>query len=270
MAPFRRRSASDRALASPRAVAALLGAVLLGYYLLPLASLAATQSPGAVLARLRDPAVVDAALLSLTAAAITTLASLAFGLPLAYWLSTASGRLRTAVTAAVALPLVVPPVVSGMLLLPVVGTGPIAAGFRSLGLSTTRSLLAVVLAQTFVASPYLVITSLAAFERVDDRYVEAALTQGASPARAFRRIALPLARTGIAAGVTLTFARAMGEFGATMMLAYRPRTLPVSIWTSFLGRGTDAAFPLAVVLLAVSVIALAVVRLAGTGLPGTG
>ncbi|MFB6308106.1 MAG: ABC transporter permease subunit [Haloarculaceae archaeon] len=258
------RGAAGSPLPSPTVLAAVLGAVLLGYYLLPLAGLLATQSPSAILARLAEPAVRRAAITSLLGATVTTLLALVFGLPLAYWLSRTTSRLRTPVVAVVVLPLVLPPVVSGMLLFPVVGTGPVAATAGHFGIATTRSVVGVVLAQTFVASPYLVITALAAFERVDPHYEEVAETLGLSRYATVRKVTIPLARNGIVAGATLTFARAMGEFGATMLLAYRPRTLPVSIFTSFLGQGTDAAFPIAVVLLVVSLVALAVLQLLGT------
>jgi molybdate/tungstate transport system permease protein len=243
----------------------LLGAVLLCYYLVPLLSLVLAQPPGAVIRRLTAPDVVSAATNSLiTSAASATLATL-FGLPLAYWLARAEGRVKTIVTALVVLPLVLPPIVSGMVLLTVVGPNTLlgrtaAAG----GVPLTRSLAGVVLAQTFVASPFVVVTAKAAFEGVDRRLEHASRSLGKSRLATVRRVTLPLAWPGVLAGVTLAFARAIGEFGATIMLAYYPRTMPVQIWVSFTTLGLDRAFPVAVVLLGIAVATLVVLDALGT------
>ena len=242
----------------------LLGGVLLLYYLLPLSSLLVGRSPGAVVGRLSDPAVVSAAGTSLGASLVSTAIATAFGVPLAYWLARANGRVKTAVTALVVLPLVLPPVVSGMLLLTVVGPdtaiGRVAAAN---GLPLTRSIAGVVLAQTFVASPFVVVTAKAAFESVDRSLEQAARSLGKDRLAAARQVTLPLAWPGIVAGITLAFARSMGEFGATVMLAYYPRTMPVQIWVSFTTLGLDHAFPLAVILVALAVGTLAVLHALG-------
>ncbi|MFB6120792.1 MAG: molybdate ABC transporter permease subunit [Halobacteriaceae archaeon] len=243
----------------------LLGGVLLVYYLLPLSSLLLGRSPGAVLGRLRDPTVVSAAGTSLAASLISTAVATAFGLPLAYWLARADGRFKTLVTALVVLPLVLPPVVSGMLLLTVVGPGTLLGRTAAAhGVPLTRSLVGVVLAQTFVASPFVVVTAKAAFESVDRSLEQAARSLGKDRLAAVRQVTLPLAWPGIVAGVTLAFARSMGEFGATVMLAYYPRTMPVQIWVSFTTLGLDHAFPLAVILVALAVGTLAVLNVLGT------
>jgi molybdate/tungstate transport system permease protein len=126
------------------------------------------------------------------------------------------------------------------------------------GLPLTRSLAGVVLAQTFVASPFVVVTAKAAFEGVDRALEHASRSLGKGRLTTARRVTLPLAAPGVLAGVTLAFARAIGEFGATMMLAYYPRTMPVQIWVSFVSLGLDAAYPVAIVLVVVSVLALTV------------
>ncbi|WP_251330234.1 ABC transporter permease [Haloplanus pelagicus] len=243
----------------------LLGATLLCYYLVPLLSLVLAQPPGAVLARLTDPDVVRAAKTSLLGAGASTLLATLLGLPLAYWLARAEGRLPTLLTALVVLPLVLPPVVSGMVLLTVVGPDTLVGGAAATaGVPLTRSLAGVVLAQTFVASPFVVVTSKAAIEGVDRRLEYAARSLGKRRFTAVRRVTLPLAWPGILAGVTLAFARAMGEFGATIMLAYYPRTMPVQIWISFTTLGLDEAFPIAVVLVGLAVATLVVLETLGT------
>jgi molybdate/tungstate transport system permease protein len=246
-------------------VVSLLGALLLCYYLVPLLSLLARGPPGAVLASLTSPAVASAATTSIAASAASAAVATVFGLPLAYWLARADGRLATLVTALVVLPLVLPPVVSGMVLLTVVGPDTLVGGLAAAaGLPLTRSLAGVVLAQTFVASPFVVVTAKASFEAVDRRLEHASRSLGQSRLATVRRVTLPLAWPGVLAGVTLAFARAIGEFGATIMLAYYPRTMPVQIWVSFTTLGLDAAFPVAVVLVGVAVATLVVLNALGT------
>ncbi|WP_121820913.1 ABC transporter permease [Halostella salina] len=263
MFPTRSEAAGRRL--DPLAVALALGGVLLLYYLVPLASLLVAQPPAAVWEQLTTPRVLAAVRTSVTAAAASTAVATALGLPLAYWLARADGRAATLVTAAVVLPLVLPPVVSGMLLLTVVGPGTALGELAAAsGLPLTRSLVGVVLAQTFVASPFVVVTAKAAFESVDPSLEHASRSLGKGRLTTFRRVTLPLSWPGVLAGITLAFARALGEFGATIMLAYYPRTMPVQIWVSFTTAGIDAAFPVAVVLVCVAVATLAALNALGS------
>jgi molybdate/tungstate transport system permease protein len=257
---------SRRETGTPWLTAAyLLGGLLLLYYLVPLAALLFAQPPGEVLARLGDADVLRATAVSLGSATVSTLVATLLGVPLAYWLARTRARVRTLVTAVVVLPLVLPPVVGGMVLLTVVGRGTLlGSAAAAVGLELTGSLAGVVLAQTFVASPFVVVTAKAAFESVDRHLEHASRTLGKPPGTTFRRVTLPLAAPGILAGVTLAFARSMGEFGATLMLAYYPRTLPVEVWVAFSTQGLEAAFPVAVVLVGVAVVVLAVLNAAGT------
>lgn len=245
-------------------VGLVLGGLLLAYYVVPLLSLFVAQPPGAVLATLTTPDVLAAVRTSLASATVTTALATAFGLPLAYWLARTDGRRATLVTALVVLPLVLPPVVSGMLLLTVVGPGTALGRLASsAGVALTRSFAGVVLAQLFVASPFVVVTATAAFEGVDRELEHASRSLGEPPLATFRRVTLPLAWPGIVAGMTLTFARSIGEFGATLMVAYYPRTMPVQIWVAFTTLGLDEAFPVAVVLVGVAVAALVVLNVVG-------
>jgi molybdate/tungstate transport system permease protein len=242
-------------------VALLLGGLLVVYYLAPMLSLLVAVPPAEVLASLGDAAVVDAATTSLLSASLSTLVAALFGLPLAYWLARGEGFATTAVLAVVVLPLVLPPTVGGVVLLTVVGPAtPVGAAAAAAGVPLTRSLAGVVLAQAFVASPFVVVTAKAAFEAVDPALERASRSLGEGRWRTARRVTVPLATPGILAGVTLAFARAMGEFGATMMLAYYPRTMPVQIWVSFVSLGLEAAYPVAILLVAVSLVALAVLN----------
>lgn len=237
-----------------------LAALLVAYYLVPILSLLIAGSPTATLQHVTRPYVVSAVLTSLVSATTSTLLAVIFGLPLAYWLSRTSVRGQRAVITIVLLPLVLPPIVSGMVLLEVFGPDALGGlAQRTLNIRLTRSLAGVVLAQMFVASPFLVITAKAAFDGVDRSLEHASRTLGKDRRTTLRNVTLPLARPGILAGVTLTFTRAIGEFGATIMMAYYPRTMPVQIWVTFLSHGIDAALPIAVVLLGIAVAVLLVV-----------
>ena len=242
-----------------------LGTLLLVYYVLPLVALLTTQSPSAIVARLGEPEVRWAALVSLGSAGVTTLVSAVFGVPLAYVLARRDDWWTAPVTALVVLPLVFPPVVSGMLLVSVFGPSSGIGGlFAAIGLPLTRSFVAVVLAQTFVASPFLVIAAKSAFEGVPQRYEQASRLLGTGRWRTLGWVTLPLAAPGVAAGLVLTFARSMGEFGATLIVAYYPRTLPVQIWVAFSSLGLDSAFPIAAVLVLLSIVVLVILNRLGS------
>ncbi|WP_222919323.1 ABC transporter permease [Natrinema sp. SYSU A 869] len=249
-------------LSSGLAVPALLGAVLFASFVVPFAVFLVRMRDVDVVAGLANPTVRDAIGTSLVTAPISTAIATVFGVPLAYVLSRASFRGKRLVEALVLLPLVVPPIVGGVMLLTVVGRyTPIGAAAAALGMPLTDSRAGVVLAQTFVAAPFLVVTARAGFDGVDPRLEEAARTMGYGRIRTVRLVSLPLARNAIAAGIVLTFVRAIGEFGATMMVAYTPRTMPTQIRVSFIARGIDAIVPIALALLAVAVIVVVAVQL---------
>lgn len=257
MATYSTQSHSDTSGFDWLTVALVLGGILLVYYLAPLVSLFLSVPLGDILTRILNPSVLNAAFNSLVSAAISTVVATVFGLPLAYWLARAEGRWTNAVLAIVVLPLVLPPTVGGIVLLTVFGPGsPIGQWAIDAGIPLTRSLAGVVLAQTFVASPFVVVTAKAAFEGIDHQLEHASRSLGKGRWTTARRVTLPLAMPGILAGVTLTFARAMGEFGATMMMAYYPRTMPVQIWVAFIELGLNNAYPVAIILVTISLSAL--------------
>ncbi|WP_224214548.1 ABC transporter permease [Natrinema longum] len=257
-----RFTASFEWLPTGLAVPALLGAVLLAYFVVPVAVFLLRMRAVDLVAGLTDPTIRDAIRTSLVTAPVSTTIATVFGVPLAYVLSRGSFRGKRLVEALVLLPLVVPPIVGGVMLLTIVGRyTPIGAAAVALGMPLTGSHAGVVLAQTFVAAPFLVVTARAGFDGVDPRLEEAARTMGYGPLRTIRLVSLPLARNAIAAGIVLTFVRAIGEFGATMMVAYSPRTMPVQIRVSFIARGIDAIVPIALALLAIAVIVVVAVQL---------
>ena len=211
------------------------------------------------------PAAAEALRLSLLTTGLSMGLTVLLGTPLAYLLARYRFRGRRLLDALVDLPVVLPPVVAGVALLLVFGrNGVIGGPLDDLGVPLAFTTAAVVLAQTFVASPFVVITAKAAFERVDPALEYASQSLGKSRLTTVRRVTLPIAWPGILAGITLAFARAIGEFGATIMLAYYPRTMPVQIWVSFTTLGLDNAFPVAVVLVGIAIVTLVVLNTLGS------
>lgn len=203
--------------------------------------------------------------LSLETTLVTTVLCVVLGVPLAWVLARVPFRGRGLVRAVVLLPLVLPPVVAGVALILALSRNGIVG--RPLddwfGITFPFTTKAVVVAQTFVAMPFMVICTEAAFRASDDRFDDAAATLGASRWLTFRRVTLPLALPGIVAGAVLSWARALGEFGATITFAGSfpgtTQTMPIAIYTE-LQTDPDAAIALSVVLIVVSVVILAALR----------
>jgi molybdate transport system permease protein len=221
------------------------------------------------LADLRDGLTSDVMLDALRVTAETNLLALAlillFGTPTAYLLATRRFRGRAALVTLVELPLVLPPAVAGLGLLAAFGRfGLLGGAVEALGVEIAFTKLAVVLAVTFVASPFYVRTAIAAFEAVDPDLVAASRTLGAGPARTFARIALPLASGGLGAGAALAFARGLGEFGATIMFAGSlqgvTQTLSLAVYQEFDVR-FENALAIGALLVAVSAVVLFLAKL---------
>lgn len=148
-------------------------------------------------------------------------------------------------------PLLLPPLVIGLLLIFSYGPYSIIGEFlQTLNLSATNSALAVIIAQTYEALPYYIFAAEAAFLQVDSGLERASAALGVTPVRTFRRVTLPLAWPGLSVGLAIAFSRAIGAFGAVIVIAYDPHTLPVSIWIALQEQGLQTALPLALLLLA--------------------
>jgi molybdate transport system permease protein len=251
------------------AVGYLLGGGMLVFLVLPVVALFVTGTPTDWLAGLRHPITVPALLLSLRTTALSLTALVVLGTPLAWWLARSEARVARIVETAVQLPIVVPPAVAGLALLLAFGSrgllGPLLEG---LGADIAFSTIAVVLAQVFVAAPFYIQAATAAFAGIDENLLVVARTLGAGPAAVLFRVALPLARRGLVAGAALAWARALGEFGATLMFAGdvpgRTNTMPLEIYTAYLS-GDDRRALLYVCVLAgaslvVSLLAARLVR----------
>ncbi|QDP95496.1 molybdate ABC transporter permease subunit [Microlunatus elymi] len=203
--------------------------------------------------------------LSLITATIATALVLLLGVPLAWLLARPGGRFRSLLRAVITVPLVLPPVVGGVALFTVLGRSGIIGRplYELTGFAFPFTPYAVVLAQAFVALPYLVLAVEGALRAADRRYEDAAQTLGARPVTVFWRVTVPLIGPGIASGAVLAWARALGEFGATITFAGNfpgtTQTMPLAVYLA-LQTDPDAALLLSVLLLAVSVAVLAVLR----------
>jgi molybdate transport system permease protein len=214
-----------------------LGALLLVFLLLPVVALFVTTSFTDAALGLQHPLVWPALRLSVLTTAITLVIVVALGTPLAWTLATRRGRWVQALETALQLPIVIPPAVAGVALLLAFGRrGLLAPILLPLGWSVSFTTAAVVMAEVFVSAPFFVQAAISAFRRVDPKLILVARTFGASPLRVFARIALPLAAPGLVAGAALSWARALGEFGATLMFAGnlegRTQTLPLAIYSA--------------------------------------
>lgn len=205
--------------------------------------------------------------LSVRTATVSTLLCLVLGVPLALVLARSSTRWASLVRAVVLVPLVLPPVVGGIALLATFGRrGLLGQHLEALGIEIAFTTIAVVLAQTFVSLPFLVVSLEGSLRAADTGYADVAATLGATPGRVLRRVTLPLVAPGLVAGTVLSFARALGEFGATVTFAGSlqgvTRALPTEI---YLQREVDpdAAVALAFLLVAVAVAVIALVHRPG-------
>ncbi len=243
-----------------------LAALLLAFLVIPMGCLMLGTSWGEFSAGLRHPLASPALKLSLWTSALALVIVVTLGTPLAWLLALRRGRVSQLVETLVVLPVAIPPAVAGLALLLAFGKkGPFSNWFSPEGGSLALTTSAVVLAEVFVSSAFFLQAALAAFRRIDARLLIVARSLGASPFQLFFRIALPLAGPGLVGGAILCFARALGEFGATLMFAGnlqgKTQTLPLAIYTA-MESDLRAAQALSILLLAVALALFFGVRFA--------
>jgi len=257
---------------APLLIPASLGVAFL---VLPLVGLLVRAPWGSLWSQLTAPGVGEALRLSLVCATAATLISLVLGVPLAWVLARSRARGRSVLRALVTVPLVLPPVVGGVALFLVLGRQGIIGRwlYEVAGITIPFTTPAVVIAETFVAMPFLVITVEGALRAADARFEDVAATLGADRWTTFRRVTLPLVAPGIAAGSVLCWARALGEFGATITFAGNfpgtTQTMPLAVYLA-LQRDPEAAIVLSLVLMAVSLGTLLLLRDRWLGRAGAG
>ena len=237
----------------------------LGFLLIPIVAIFAELSLSELRAGLTSDVTLDALRVTVETNLVAMALIVFFGTPTAYLLATRRFRGRALLVTVVELPLVLPPAVAGIGLLAAFGRfGLLGGTLGALGIEVAFTKVAVVLAVTFVASPFYVRTAVAAFESVDPDLVAASRTLGAGPARTFARIGLPLASGGLGAGAALAFARGIGEFGATLMFAGSlqgvTQTLSLAVYQQF-DVDFDTALAIGALLVIVSAVVLFVAKL---------
>jgi molybdate transport system permease protein len=254
----RRRSGAPWPLAVPAVVAIL-------FLILPLAGLLVRAPWRTLPSLLSDPTVGEALRLSLVTATAATGVSIVLGVPLAWVLARTTFPGRSLLRALVTLPLVLPPVVGGVALFLALGRRGLVGQYldRWFGITIPFTSYAVVIAEAFVAMPFLIVAVEGALRAADPRFEEASATLGASRWTTFRRVTLPMIGPSVLAGAVLCWARALGEFGATITFAGnfpgRTQTVPIAVYLA-LETDPDAAIALSLVLLAVSVLILVSLR----------
>jgi molybdate transport system permease protein len=214
-----------------------LAALLVIYLLSPLGAFGARLA-GTPRSQLSAPGAGSALVISVETASISAVIIVVLGVPLAYLLARPRGRAAGLLGIAVQLPIALPPLMSGILLLYIVG--PYSPLGELTGGRLTDDMTGIVLAQVFVAAPFLIIAARSAFAAVDPALADVAATLGHGRWSRFTRVALPGASGGIGAGVLLAWLRAFGEFGATVVLAYHPYSLPVFTYVQFGSTGLTA------------------------------
>ena len=249
-----------------RVAVAAASVLLLAFIAVPLAALYAHLPPDRFLAALASPGALAALRISALTTGCSLAITLALGTPLAYVLARVPFPGRTIADALVDLPIVVPPAVAGLALLFVFGRfglfGPLFGAFHLQVAFTTA---AVVLAQLFVGAPFYVRAARAGFASVDRTVEDASATLGMGPLRTFARITVPLALPALAGGAVLAWARALGEFGATIMVAGNlpgvTQTLPLAVYLGLESGDLDLASALALVLVTIALAVVVAARL---------
>jgi molybdate/tungstate transport system permease protein len=230
------------------------GALIIWLALLgPVIALATHLTWSAITSSLSAPGAFDPLIVSAESGAITLGVLMLLGTPLAWALARGSLPFPRVWEIGVLASLLLPPLVVGLLLIFMIGPYTVIGQWLGhFNLTTTNTLLALVIAQVYEAAPYYVLGAQAAFASVDPRLEQQAALLGDRPLRVFRRVTVPLAAPGMAMALAVAWARAMGAFGAVVIIAYHPTGLPLEIWTTLQETGLPSALPFALVLLVVA------------------
>jgi molybdate transport system permease protein len=240
-------------------------ALTLAFFMLPIAAVFLRVSPGTLVDQLGRDVVVDALVVTAKTSLIAQTIIFLVGTPAAYVVARRRFRGRAVVLTLIELPLVLPPAVAGIGLLAAFGRlGLLGSSLDVLGISVGFTQAAVVMAILLVAGPFYVRGAVGAFETIDQNLLDASRTLGAGPARTFGRVAIPLAGPGLSAAAALSFARGLGEFGATLFFAGSlqgvTQTLPLAIYAE-LDVNFDTALAISALLIVISAVVLLLVKL---------
>ncbi len=244
------------------------GLLMLGLVLMPLLHLALQDSAHTLWVALSRPDVQQAIGLSILSSTVSTVFVALWGVPLAWALCRLDSPHRRWIESVIDLPILIPQPVVGIALILLFGPGgALGEGLESIGLGVSGSIAAIVIAQVFVASPFLIKTAMTAFDGVPPRLELASRSLGCSPSRTFWKISLPLASRGIAVGSALAWARSVSEFGSVILFASSPVTAPVLVHTEFLRAGASEARPIAILVLVICLWIFVILQFGQTLLP---
>ncbi|MGN6708932.1 MAG: molybdate ABC transporter permease subunit [Candidatus Nitrosocosmicus sp.] len=238
----------------------ILSGTIIAYVGFPFISILNFLEPSKLIDSFMRPQLDNAFILSLITSTISTLILIIFGTSIAYCLARYDFRGKLILQTVVIFPLILPPLASGALLLGVFGPSS-ALGSYFPSIDFTQSVIGIVIAQTYVSSPFMILTSQAAFEAVDRSYEMTSRVLGKSKFETFFKVTLPMAKAGIMIGILLTWMRSIGELGATMMMAYNPHTISIQIFEDNAINGLQQAMPDIMMVILLSVIALTAVSI---------
>jgi molybdate/tungstate transport system permease protein len=238
-------------------VICVLSGIALVYIIYPLFSILIFVEPENLLESLIRPRVIDAFVLSIATASVSTLLVAIFGIPLAYCLSRYKFPGRSVAQIIIVIPLVLPPLASGALLLGVFNPQSFLDRLFP-DIEFTQSIIGIIIAQIYVASPFMILASVAAFDSVDKSLENVARVLGKRNLEVFVRISIPLAKKGILVGMMMTWIRAVGELGATLMLAYNPHTISIQIYEDNAVGGLSQAIPGIILSISLSIVLIIV------------
>ena len=257
-------------LLSPVMTAFLISGLLLVFFVLfPVLVIIFEEDPRNIVNVLKDPEILGALSLTAITATISTAVLALFCVPLAYALSRLNFSGKNLLLSLIDIPIIIPQSAAGIALLRVFGKNQFIGGmlFQVFGFRFDGTVLGIILAQVFVAMPFLLKSALSAFEAVPESLEQSAQTLGAGYFESFRRIALPLASKGIFVGMILAWARAAGEFGAVLFIASNPLTAPIAVYNRFSSLGVSEAAPLVATLLIFSLVLFFLLQYAARLLP---
>ncbi len=238
----------------------ILSAVVIIFILSPLFSIVTFVDPSKLIFNMSSSTLVNAFVVSLITSTISTILLIVFGIPLAYCLARYSFRGKIFINILVIFPLILPPLASGALLLGIFSPNAIIGNtFRSF--EFTESFLGIIIAQTYVGSPFMILASQASFEAVDESYENVSRVLGKSRLETFVQVTLPLAKSGLLISILLTWVRTIGELGATMMMSYNPHTISIQIFEDNAIGGLQQALPDILLVILLSVIALVILSI---------
>lgn len=245
------------------------GVALVFFVLFPVLILLVDENPRNIANMLKDDDVIQALLTTLITSTIATVILALFCVPLGYALSRARFFGKTFLLSIIDIPIIIPQSAAGIMLLRVFGKQQVIGEFffYTFGIRFDGTMLGIIIAQLFVAMPFILKASLSAFSSVSASLEHTARTLGASPLEAFRRIALPIAARGILVGLILSWARAAGEFGAVLFIAPYPQTAPIAVYNRFTSVGLVETAPLVATLLLFSIVLFFLLQVSSRLLP---